>query len=442
MRKNIIAVFLVLLIILSSCTPDPSSPPPTTQTPSATPALTDTVTPAPTLKPGQERALVIEVIDGVTIMVEMKGETMKVCYEATFLSGSYPDEIKDEAMVVNRALVEGKTVILEKGDYKPDRDECHYRFVFLEDGTFVNVELLRRGLAWYAPRRGWIYENELDEAKQEAQTDGIGRWGYPTATPAMTMREIARATEVTYYRNLNCTMTSPPPVLDPLWNGAQLNAICLEVEQSYPEIDSDFYQPIFEITKQILARVGMNVLLVGETCDATLEISIAGKANPSSYYVEGGTASCYNGTHGQGTIRLTAPGFKALEVPIFGGYTPFMISHCYESPPSAPNNAYERYWEMAVLKGLAELWGPAVPIQALNETYEGQHLSSAMYNGAAQALLSLPYEECALPALIHALLITNDKDARDSIGLALGNISGDITENDPENWITWWTSVE
>jgi endonuclease YncB( thermonuclease family) len=442
MRKNLIVAFLISLIIVSSCTPEPSQPIQITPIHSSIPAPTDTVTPASTLKPGQERALVIEVIDAVTIMVEMNGESIKVCYEATFISESDPDEIQEEAKGMNQILVEGKTVILEKADNNPDRDECHYRFVFTEDGTFVNAELLRRGLAWYASPRGWIYEDELDAAKQEAVSGGIGRWGYPTATPAMTMNEIAKATEVNYYRNLDCTMTSPPPVLDPSWNGATLNTLCLEVEQSYPELDSDFYQPIFEVTKQILARAGMTVLPAGETCDASLNISIIGKANPSSYYVTGGTASCYNGAHGQGSIHLSAPGFSPLEVPIFGGYTPFSISHCNESPPSTPNNAYERYWEMAVLKGLAELWGPIAPIQALNESYEGYHLASAMYNGAAQALLGLPYDECAFPALMHALLVTHDKDARNSIGLALGDISGDLTNNDPDRWITWWTSVE
>jgi hypothetical protein len=306
----------------------------------------------------------------------------------------------------------------------------------------VNVELLRRGLAWYASPRGWIYVDELGAAKQEALTGGIGRWGYPTATPRMTMREIARATEVTYYRTLDCTISSPPPVVDPSWNGAVMDTLCLEVKQSYPELDVDGYQPIFEVTKQILTSAGMMVLPVGETCDATLAISITGTANASSYYVEGGTASCYNGSYGKGAIRLAAPGYKELNIPIFGGYSPFMISHCNESPPRAPNDAYERYWEMAVIKGLVELWGPVIPIQSLNGSYDGYHLSSAMYDGAAQALLGLPHEECAVPALMHALSVTHDKDARESIGLALGYMSGDSNMIDPESWVTWWTSVE
>jgi endonuclease YncB( thermonuclease family) len=448
MRRNSIWAFIILLIILSSCTSLPS-PPPSSQTPSTPLKPTASVFPTATLKPGQERAVVVEVIDGLTIMVEVNGETKKVWYKAISLSSTEPKEIHDEAEVVNRGLVEGKIVILEKREGVSHEHGRLERFVFSEDGTFVNAELLRRGLARFASAYGGQYLDEMRTASEEARAGGRGMWGYPTSTPRPTQlkgREIVRATEVTYYRNLECTMASPPPVMDPSWNGTVLNTLCLDVKQSYPELDSSGYQPIFEVTKQILTNAGMTVMPAGETCDATLAISITGTATASPYYEEGGgTVSCYNGSHGEGTISLTAPGQEKLTVPIFGGYnSPFMISHCNENPPKAPNDAYERYWEMAVLKGLAELWGQVVPIQALLGIYDGSNLSSAVYNGAAQALLNLssPYEECAVPALIHALLVTNDKNARESIGIALGYVSGNRNMTDPKTWLTWWTSVE
>jgi hypothetical protein len=68
------------------------------------PTPTATVIPTATLKPGQERVAVVEVIDGVTIIVEMNVEILEVCYKAAFMSDSDPDEIKDKAKAVNRAV--------------------------------------------------------------------------------------------------------------------------------------------------------------------------------------------------------------------------------------------------------------------------------------------------------------------------------------------------
>ena len=52
-----------------------------------------------------------------------------------------------EAAEFNRQLVEGKKVRLEWGMERRDRYNRLLAYVFLEDGTFVNAELLRQGYA-------------------------------------------------------------------------------------------------------------------------------------------------------------------------------------------------------------------------------------------------------------------------------------------------------
>jgi endonuclease YncB( thermonuclease family) len=57
------------------------------------------------------------------------------------------DYFFSQATEANRALVEGQQVILVKDVSETDRYGRLLRYMYLEDGTFVNAELVRQGYA-------------------------------------------------------------------------------------------------------------------------------------------------------------------------------------------------------------------------------------------------------------------------------------------------------
>ncbi len=127
-----------------------TSTPAPTQTLLATSTSVPTHTPAPTLTEtalaGLETALVVQVLDGVTIEVLLEGVAQRLRY----IGIDSPEDgqpFSSEAETLNRSLVEGKQVALEKDVSETDRYDRLLRYVYLLDGTFVNAELVRTGMA-------------------------------------------------------------------------------------------------------------------------------------------------------------------------------------------------------------------------------------------------------------------------------------------------------
>jgi micrococcal nuclease len=120
----------------------------------------------------EEKAKVIKVIDGDTVVIE-GGESVR------YLGIDAPEQSEEyyrEATEFNRKLVEGKVVELEKGIR--DRDEYGrlLRYVFV-DGVFVNAELISQGLA-----RAYIFDSSerysqiLVQLEQYAKLKNRGLW--------------------------------------------------------------------------------------------------------------------------------------------------------------------------------------------------------------------------------------------------------------------------
>lgn len=88
-----------------------------------------------------------------------------------------------EAAAFNQSLVEGKLVRLEKDVSETDRYGRLLRFVYLEDGTFVNQVLLEKGYAQVV-----TYPPDIAKSKQflavqaEAREEKKGLWGYCSST--------------------------------------------------------------------------------------------------------------------------------------------------------------------------------------------------------------------------------------------------------------------
>ena len=122
-----------------------------------------------------------EVIDGDTIIL-ITGERIRYLgvdtpelHHPTIGKECGGQEAKDE----NAKLLTGKRIRIEKDITDKDPYGRLLRYVFTEDGYFVNYEIIRRGWAQvfviYPDRK---YEKILIDAQLSAEKDNVGIWKY------------------------------------------------------------------------------------------------------------------------------------------------------------------------------------------------------------------------------------------------------------------------
>lgn len=181
---------------------DPSRSPIPSSRPSPKPRPTTEPTPNPTPKPqpkpvfGEEptgptqRAQVTRVIDGDTVEVAIGGRIFDVRYigidtPETVRPGTPVQWMGPEASAANRALVEGRMVVLERDISETDRYGRLLRYVWLRnaDGGWrmVNQALVRKGFAavsTYPPDVKYT-EALFLPAQRAARNAGLGLWGDP-----------------------------------------------------------------------------------------------------------------------------------------------------------------------------------------------------------------------------------------------------------------------
>jgi len=144
--------------------------------------------PVPALD-GLTPARVRDVVDGDTIHVSIDGRQYTVRYigidTPETVRPNHPVEwMGPEATAANEALVAGKTVYLEKDVSETDGYGRLLRYVYLADGTMVNLELVRQGYAHagsYPP--DVKHQALLNRAEREAREAGRGLWGPEGTTP-------------------------------------------------------------------------------------------------------------------------------------------------------------------------------------------------------------------------------------------------------------------
>jgi endonuclease YncB( thermonuclease family) len=154
-----------------------------TPLPSATPTSSTCYSGVP------EVATVVEVVDGDTIQVQKDGQVFTVRYigmDASDEPGANP------GTQGNTELVSGKEVTLYKDESETDDFGRLLRYVIV-NGVFVNLELVKRGLAIaasYPPDTAC--DTELAAADAQARTLQYGMW-QPTETshPGTTKSAIA-----------------------------------------------------------------------------------------------------------------------------------------------------------------------------------------------------------------------------------------------------------
>lgn len=127
-----------------------------------------------------EWARVTKVVDGDTIYVEgdRKIRYIGVDTPETKHPSKGLEPYGPQATEANRKLVEGQTVLLVKDVSETDRYGRLLRYIFLPDGTFVNLKLVEDGYARVATFPPDVNFTDLFlEAERKARAESRGLWG-------------------------------------------------------------------------------------------------------------------------------------------------------------------------------------------------------------------------------------------------------------------------
>ena len=120
----------------------------------------------------------VRVVDGDTIVLD-GGERVRLIGVDTPESVDPRRPVEwfgKEASAFTRRLVEGRRVRLE---YDRTRRDVHRRtlaYVYLEDGTFVNLEIVRRGYGHAYTRFPFRYLEQFRAAERQARAERAGLW--------------------------------------------------------------------------------------------------------------------------------------------------------------------------------------------------------------------------------------------------------------------------
>jgi len=122
---------------------------------------------------GQDKlAHVVRVIDGDTIEL-LNGDTVR------YLGINAPekgDPWSQMSTELNRDLVEGKDIRLEYDMEKHDHYNRLLAYVY-EGDTFVNLEIVKQGLAWsYIVEPNDFYAQDIEMAEADAKQAKMGLW--------------------------------------------------------------------------------------------------------------------------------------------------------------------------------------------------------------------------------------------------------------------------
>lgn len=131
--------------------------------------------------PAGDDATVTRVIDGDTIEVRINGARFTVRYigiDAPETKGAPAVTcLSRQATTANRALVQGKTLRLERDVSEFDKFGRLLRYAYLPDGMMINEALVLNGFAQVATYPPDVkYVDQLAAAQQQAREANAGLW--------------------------------------------------------------------------------------------------------------------------------------------------------------------------------------------------------------------------------------------------------------------------
>ena len=130
--------------------------------------------------------LVERVVDGDTIVVRGVGRVRLIGVDTpeTVSPGRPVEFFGREASAFAKRLLEGRPVRLEYDRERTDRYGRTLAYVHLEDGTFANAEIVRRGYGHAYTRFPFRYLDRFRRLEREARAAGRGLWNPGAAAAA------------------------------------------------------------------------------------------------------------------------------------------------------------------------------------------------------------------------------------------------------------------
>ncbi len=120
----------------------------------------------------------IYVVDGDTIAVDINGDAERVRLIGinTPERGESPQFFAEEAYDFTRRMAEGKKVRLEYDHEKRDEYGRLLAYVYLEDGTFLNAEIVKQGYGPAFTKYPFKFMDDFRKYQQEAKRGRMGMW--------------------------------------------------------------------------------------------------------------------------------------------------------------------------------------------------------------------------------------------------------------------------
>ena len=126
-----------------------------------------------------ETAKVIRVVDGDTVILDRIGRARLIGVDTP--ETVHPQKpvqfFGKEASNYTRSQLEGKTVIVEYDWQKKDRYNRTLVYLFLQDGTFFNAELIKQGYGHAHTNFPFKYLDEFRGYERAARENNRGLWG-------------------------------------------------------------------------------------------------------------------------------------------------------------------------------------------------------------------------------------------------------------------------
>lgn len=128
----------------------------------------------------------LRVIDGDTVMLDGRERVRLIGVDTPELhrEGTPVQYFARQASAFTRRLAEGRRVRLEYDQERRDRYGRTLGYLYLEDGTFVNLEIVRRGYGFAYTRHPFRFLDEFRAAERAARREGAGLWASPDSIGA------------------------------------------------------------------------------------------------------------------------------------------------------------------------------------------------------------------------------------------------------------------
>ncbi len=122
--------------------------------------------------------LCIRVIDGDTIVLEENEKVRLIGVDTpeTVHPQKPAEYYGKEASEFTRQMVEGKQVRLEYDWQKKDKYGRTLAYVYLEDGTFLNLEIIKQGYGFAYTKYPFKFLEEFRQTEKEARENKKGLW--------------------------------------------------------------------------------------------------------------------------------------------------------------------------------------------------------------------------------------------------------------------------